>query len=284
MRSALSVALAAVVVVACRSGDDGGDRGASPAESALCGAGATYENFAGPFFLSWCTGCHSSDLGEGERQSAPLGVDFDTRAGVEAHSARVLQRAVLDRNMPPAGGPSDAERDLLKDWIACRMPADEPYFDPGDPKHVEPPPMADTRACAQVRKPLPVESLPRCAASTLACRRSCAGQSEDDDAAERCREACVDADPTPPVLVAGTPVNCSACNLTQLLACGEEVGCHAQVAALMCCIESCIQSGDASCAEKQCRGAIDSFGQCVYYRGEKCLKDDGPYLGACFAK
>ena len=91
-------------------------------------------------------------------------------------------------------------------------------------------------------------------------------------------------DPHPPALIAASPVNCSACNLLQLLACGEEVGCHSQVAALMCCIEDCKQSADTSCVEARCRSAVDSFGQCVYYRGEKCLKDDGELSGACFSK
>jgi hypothetical protein len=283
MRSGFSVFFAALGFVACRSGDASHVDPASR-ESALCGEGTTYENFAGPFFLSWCTGCHSTDLGEGERQSAPLGVDFDTRAGVESHSARALQRVVVERTMPPAGGPSDAERALLADWIACKMPAESSYFDPGAPMHAEPPPAADTRACAAPRAPLPETLLPRCAASTLACRERCATQSEDEDVVKACRDACVDADPTPPASVAGGAVDCSACNLLELIACGESVGCHAQVAALMCCIEDCKQSADPSCVEARCKGTVDTFGQCVYYRGEKCLKDGGEFLGACYAK
>jgi hypothetical protein len=295
VRSGLSsargrAALLALGLVACRSGEPDGEAPAS-SESAICGAGATYENFAGPFFLSWCTGCHGTDLGEGERQNAPFGVDFDTRAGVESHSARVLQRVVVDRTMPPAGGPADAERALLADWIACKMPAENPYFDPGAPAHADSPPEADARECAQARKPLPAALLPRCAASTRTCRERCAVQSPqtaDGDVVEACRKACLESDPTPPALLggggAGSAVNCSACNLLQLLACGEEVGCHSQVAALMCCIEDCKQSGDASCVEARCRGAIDSFGQCVYYRGEKCLKDDGELSSACFSR
>ena len=34
--------------------------------SGLCSVG--YEDFAGPFLLNWCVGCHSSALPEGQRE------------------------------------------------------------------------------------------------------------------------------------------------------------------------------------------------------------------------
>ena len=79
----------------------------------------TYDNFGEPFVLDWCRGCHSSALPAGMRQLAPLDVNFDTRDDVRDWSPRILAVAGTSRIMPPAGGPSDHERELLVEWLAC---------------------------------------------------------------------------------------------------------------------------------------------------------------------
>lgn len=83
----------------------------------------TYENFGEPFLRSQCLGCHSSDLPEGSRQNAPVGVDFNTYQEVRGWAVRIYVRAG-DTNvtMPPAGGPVAADRVALGDWIACNAP------------------------------------------------------------------------------------------------------------------------------------------------------------------
>ncbi len=79
-----------------------------------------YQNFGQPFALDWCRGCHSASLGEGQRQKAPLGVDFDTIADVQHWKERITLRAAgTTPTMPPAGGPSEQERELLVEWLGC---------------------------------------------------------------------------------------------------------------------------------------------------------------------
>jgi len=81
-----------------------------------------YDNFGAGFTASWCRGCHSSDVAEGGRQGAPLGVDFDTEADLEHWADRIAARATGDKpTMPPAGGPAVEERALLAEWIGCGM-------------------------------------------------------------------------------------------------------------------------------------------------------------------
>jgi hypothetical protein len=84
----------------------------------------TFEDFGGPFLYSWCTGCHSSDMPEGMRQSAPLDVDFDTLEDARAWADRIWARAG-DHNvtMPPIGGPDEEERGMLGEWLACGAPS-----------------------------------------------------------------------------------------------------------------------------------------------------------------
>ena len=90
-----------------------------PEESTL-----TYDNFGGPFLLTWCTSCHGSALeGARDRQRAPAGVDFDDRSRVASFAQRIWERAADDNaTMPPAGGVPPEERALLGEWLACGTP------------------------------------------------------------------------------------------------------------------------------------------------------------------
>jgi hypothetical protein len=81
-----------------------------------------YDNFGAPFMNNWCRGCHSSDVPKGMRQSAPIDVNFDTAANVTQFEERIRIRATGTKpTMPPAGGPTEEERALLAEWIACGM-------------------------------------------------------------------------------------------------------------------------------------------------------------------
>jgi hypothetical protein len=84
----------------------------------------SFEDFGGPFLYDWCTGCHSSEMPEGQRQNAPLGVDFDTLEDARAWADRIWVRAA-DHNatMPPVGGPEPDERSALGEWLACGAPS-----------------------------------------------------------------------------------------------------------------------------------------------------------------
>jgi uncharacterized membrane protein len=80
----------------------------------------SYQNFAAPFVINWCRGCHAKAQPMTMRQGAPIGVNFDTDEDVRGQTARILARATgAAPTMPPVGGPSEAERALLAEWLAC---------------------------------------------------------------------------------------------------------------------------------------------------------------------
>jgi hypothetical protein len=85
----------------------------------------TWENFGGPFVLSYCATCHGSGLPADMRQNAPIDIDFETVDDVRMHADRIWLRAA-DQNstMPPAGAPPADMRTALGEWLACGAPTD----------------------------------------------------------------------------------------------------------------------------------------------------------------
>jgi hypothetical protein len=82
----------------------------------------TYENYGRGFLGKWCTGCHSSLLRPDQRNDAPLGVDFDTWAGVLEWADRIEARGVPESGgMPPAGGASAEDREIFAEWLHCEV-------------------------------------------------------------------------------------------------------------------------------------------------------------------
>ncbi len=76
---------------------------------------------ADSFLLTWCTSCHSSQVVGDDRYGAPPGVNFDIPASLADWADAAADRT-SDGSMPPAGGPSDEERQALVDWVACDLP------------------------------------------------------------------------------------------------------------------------------------------------------------------
>ena len=76
-----------------------------------------------PFFLTHCTGCHSSTIATEDRQGAPANVNFDNVDEIVAQADRVWARSA-DQNetMPPINSVSAAERAMLGEWLACGAP------------------------------------------------------------------------------------------------------------------------------------------------------------------
>lgn len=112
------------LALACGDGGEptAGDSGAYDEGLAACEA-LTWETFGEGYFQTWCTGCHSSALPEGDRAGAPVGVDFDTYAGAAQWADRIDARVLSEPpTMPPVGGSSDAERDRLAAWLDCGLP------------------------------------------------------------------------------------------------------------------------------------------------------------------
>jgi len=66
-----------------------------------------------------CAACHSAQPSDLTFGAAPAGVMFDTPAQIAANVARIRERAVVTRTMPPANKTNitDAERALLGRWI-----------------------------------------------------------------------------------------------------------------------------------------------------------------------
>lgn len=114
------VALAASALVSCKGGDsDTGER--------VCAHDPplTYDNWGKGFMDNFCVGCHSSLYPEELRKGAPVGVDFDTYAGVMTWVERVESRATgAEPTMPPGGGPSAEQIRLLEEWLACAVRPD----------------------------------------------------------------------------------------------------------------------------------------------------------------
>jgi len=67
-----------------------------------------------------CSSCHSARPSDLTFGAAPGGVVFDTPDQIVAHAARIRERAVVTRTMPPGNKTSvtDAERALLGQWIS----------------------------------------------------------------------------------------------------------------------------------------------------------------------
>jgi uncharacterized membrane protein len=56
------------------------------------------------------------------RQQAPADINFDTLDEVRAWSRRIERTAGEGTTMPPAGGPSADERQMLVEWLRCGAP------------------------------------------------------------------------------------------------------------------------------------------------------------------
>ena len=85
----------------------------------------TWENFGHAIVTRHCLGCHSALLPEERREGAPAGVDFDTYGDVLAWAERIEARSTGEgASMPPGGGPTAPERELLAEWLSCGVAAD----------------------------------------------------------------------------------------------------------------------------------------------------------------
>jgi len=116
-----------------------------------------------------------------------------------------------------------------------------------------------TGPCADAPPAVPAAALPRCAAATLTCLMGCA------DAA--CQQTCIDGDTTPADTTTG--LDCNTCLNAQSIQCADANGCHAQYAAINCCIEahSC---ADQACVSTNCGTELGAFNTCANGTGSAC--------------
>ena len=111
---AVAIALAAVTAL---TGACGADTNRSCAQSFL-----RYDNFGSPFIVDWCRACHSADTPPDMRQQAPADINFDNRSEVRRWSLQIRLTAGEGSSMPPAGGPSPEDRQMLVEWLGCGAP------------------------------------------------------------------------------------------------------------------------------------------------------------------
>lgn len=75
-----------------------------------------YENFGAGFLTENCQGCHA--LNAQDRRGAPLNVSFDDENSILSHREIVITE-LEQEEMPPAGGLSEAEREVALEWLYC---------------------------------------------------------------------------------------------------------------------------------------------------------------------
>ena len=94
-------------------------------EDVSCECSTAQEQDAQALIHTYCTACHSSSLAENLRYGAPMAVDLDTMAGVHQWRERSAVRVWESKDMPPGGGISDEDRELLHQWFSCGAPGEE---------------------------------------------------------------------------------------------------------------------------------------------------------------
>lgn len=119
------------LLAGCGSDDDGDGAAIGAPTGATCpdgGTSLTWKGFAEPFVESYCLRCHSDDVSGTARQGAPRDHNFDTHFECRAFAAHMDQWAgagpdAINTAMPPSEPrPSEEERRMLSEWLACGAP------------------------------------------------------------------------------------------------------------------------------------------------------------------
>jgi uncharacterized membrane protein len=98
---------------------------AAVAESAASGSGGVMSVAEARRVIDRrCAACHSATPSDLTFGPAPAGVMFDTPEQIRSHLARIQERAVVTKTMPPANRTriTDEERAMLGRWIAAGAP------------------------------------------------------------------------------------------------------------------------------------------------------------------
>lgn len=88
----------------------------------------TYDSWALEFFDNYCLRCHSKELGQGQRNGAPLGYNWDDIDSVREHITEIdlmaaASSSVVNTTMPlNPPDPPTSERRRLGEWLACGAP------------------------------------------------------------------------------------------------------------------------------------------------------------------
>ena len=99
--------------------------GCAPTEDDPCPNELDYDSFGKSLMSQYCTGCHSSTIPPAQRNGAPEVVNLDTYGGVMRWIDHIEESAAAEPpTMPPGGGTTELERDLLREWISCAVRPD----------------------------------------------------------------------------------------------------------------------------------------------------------------
>ena len=101
-----------------------------PASGADCKEGSTltWDSFGQKFVTDYCTRCHSTALAGAARAGAPSDHNFDSAVLVREQIEHIDEQAAagpdsINTEMPiGAPAPTEAERQLLGEWLACGAP------------------------------------------------------------------------------------------------------------------------------------------------------------------
>jgi hypothetical protein len=131
-----------MLLAACGEGsgdhDDDADHASSEGDGMETPSGAecppgstlTYETFGKAFMDDYCVRCHSTELEGTARSGAPEGHDFDMLAGILLVAEHIDEYAAagpdaVNTKMPPTEPrPTEEQRMLLGEWLACELGGD----------------------------------------------------------------------------------------------------------------------------------------------------------------
>jgi len=131
---AVAALLGALTIASAACGGSSPDPAVNeaPTSGAVCppppgNTALTHANFGAAFFANHCLGCHGTPPTNG----APAHADFTSLAVIQDHLGLIDQMAAkgpartnttMPVLVPPATGPTDAERTDLGVWLACGAP------------------------------------------------------------------------------------------------------------------------------------------------------------------
>lgn len=86
-------------------------------DTGLCVHTPTYDDWTKGFLDGKCQSCHSSATTN--RHGAPAEITFDGENEAIYWSKDIHRSVLEEQRMPPSGGITDVEYQLLEEWISC---------------------------------------------------------------------------------------------------------------------------------------------------------------------
>lgn len=84
-----------------------------------CDNAPLYQDWLKGFLQGKCQACHAST--SPNRYGAPEDIYFDTEDAAIFYLEQIEDSVLLSERMPPSGGVSEEEKQLLQHWIDCNQ-------------------------------------------------------------------------------------------------------------------------------------------------------------------